>query len=182
MSWYCRALRSTMKAKNIQFRRGMTLMEALLASTMLAMGASAVLLPFSVGAQSEQEDARRTLALYLGRELMEEIISKPFDDPEASDAIGPDGGESSRALFDNIDDYDGYEDGYGKSIDRIVGMDKQTIDGVAIEGLHREAIITYIHVSGQDLGDDPNFVRVEVEMKYKGDELLTLRRLVHKPQ
>ena len=157
------------------------MIEAMLASTLLAMSASAVLLPFSVGAQSEQEDARRTLALFLGRELMEEIISKPFDDPEGSVGVGPDGGESSRALFDNIDDYHGYEDGYGKSISSIVGMNGQIIEGVAIEGLQREVIIAYIHVSGQDVGADPNFVRVEVKMKYKGDDLLTLRRLVHKP-
>jgi len=159
----------------------MTLMEAMLASTMLAMGASAVLLPFSVGAQNEQEDARRTLALYLGRELVEEIISKPFDDPQGSDGIGPDSGESSRALFDNIDDYDRYMDGYGTPIGRIVGMNKQAIGGVAIDGLRREVVVRYIHVSGQDFGDAPNFVRVEVIMKYMGDELLTLRRLVHKP-
>ena len=170
-----------MRAKNIQFRRGMTLMEALLASTMLAMGASAVLLPFSVGAQNEQEDARRTLALFLGRELMEEILSKPFADPQGSEAMGPDGGESSRALFDNIDDYNGYQDGYGKSIGRIVGINNETIDGAAIVGLQREVVITYIHVSGQDLGAAPNFVRVEVIMKYMGDELLTLRRMAHKP-
>jgi len=171
-----------MRVKNIQFRRGMTLMEALLASTMLAMGASAVVLPFNVGAQNEQEDARRTLALYLGRELMEEIISKPFDDPQGSEAMGPDAGESSRPFFDNIDDYNRYEDGYDKSISHIVGRNKETIDALAIEGLQREVVVRYIHVPGQHLGDDPNFVRVEVIMKYMGDELLTLRRLVHKPQ
>ncbi len=153
-----------------------------MASTMLAMGASGVLLPFSVGAQNEQEDARRTLALYLGRELIEEIISKPFDDPQGSEARGPDAGESSRASFDNIDDYDGYEDGYDKSISNIVGRNNETIDALAIEGLQREVVVRYIHVSGQDLGADPNFVRVEVKMKYMGDELLTIRRLVYKPQ
>jgi len=157
-------------------------MEALLASTMLAMGASAVLLPFNVGAQSEHEDARRTLALFLGRELMEEILSKPFDDPQGSEAVGPDGGESSRALFDNIDDYEGYEDGYNKSISAIVGRNGETIDSLAIVGLQREAVVQYIHVAGQDLGADPDFVRVEVIMKYMGDEIVTLRRLVHKPQ
>ena len=153
-----------------------------MASTMLAMGASAVVLPFNVGAQNEQEDARRTLALYLGRELMEEIISKPFDDPQGSEAMGPDAGESSRPFFDNIDDYNRYEDGYDKSISHIVGRNKETIDALAIEGLQREVVVRYIHVPGQHLGDDPNFVRVEVIMKYMGDELLTLRRLVHKPQ
>jgi len=160
----------------------MTLMEALLASTLLAMGASAVLLPFNVGAQSELEDARRTLALYLGREMMEEVISKPFDDPDGLGGMGPDGGETSRALFDNIDDFDGYKDGYSEVIDRIVGINSQTIDGVALEGLHRKVTIKYLHVSGQDVGDDPNFVSVEVEMEYKGNSILELRRLVHKPQ
>jgi hypothetical protein len=171
-----------MKTKNIQFRRGMTLMEALMASTLLSMGASAVLLPFNVGAQSEQEDARRTLALYLGREMMEEAISKPFDDPEGSEGLGPDSGETSRSQYDNIDDYDGYEDGYDKTIDQIVGIDGQTIDGLAAEGLQREVVVEYVHVSGQDVGDDPNFVSVVVKMKYMGDILLELRRLVHKPQ
>ncbi len=153
-----------------------------MASTMLAMGASAILLPFSVGAQSESEDARRTLALYLGREMMEEIISKPFDDPEGSDGMGPDSGEVWRTVYDNIDDYDGYEDGYGKSISQIVDINKEFIDTLASDGLQREVAIAYIRVSGQDSGDDPNFVRIEVTMKYMGDELLTLRRLVHKPQ
>ena len=120
-------------------------MEALLASAMLSMGASAVLLPFNVGAQSELEDARRTTALYLGRELVEEIISKPFDDPDGGGALGPDGGESSRDLYDNIDDYHNYKDGYGKSIDQIVGINGQTIEGVAIDGLSRKAVITYLH-------------------------------------
>jgi hypothetical protein len=160
----------------------MTLMEALLASTMLAMGASAVLLPFSAGAQNEQEDARRTLALSFGREMMEEILSKPFDDPQGSDGMGPDSGESGRVLFDNIDDFDGYEDGYNKSISRVVGRNNETIGGVATEGLQREVVVRYIHVAGQDLGEDANFVRVEVIMSFKGNELLTLRRMVHKPQ
>ncbi len=153
-----------------------------MASTLLAMGASAVLLPFNIGAQSETEDARRTLAMHLSRELMEEIISKPFDDPEGGGALGPDSGETSRLYFDNIDDYDGYKDGYGEAISEIVGVRKQTIDYVAIDGLHREVSVAYMHVSGQDVGDAPNFVRVEIKMGYMGDNLLTLRRLVHLPE
>jgi len=153
-----------------------------MASTLLAMGASAVLLPFNVGAQSETEDARRTLAMHLGRELMEEIISKPFDDPEGGGGPGPDSGETSRMYYDNIDDYNGYKDGYGEFISEIVGVANQTIEGVAIDGLHRDVSVAYVHVSGQDVGDAPNFVRVEINMGYMGDNLLTLRRLVHLPE
>ncbi|MBT3199696.1 MAG: hypothetical protein HN350_07245 [Phycisphaerales bacterium] len=156
-------------------------MEALLASTMLSMGASAVLLPFNVGAQTEQEDARRTVALYFARELMEEIIVKPFDDPQDAEGLGADAGESSRALYDNIDDYDGYEDGYGKAIDQIVGVSKQTIDSLSTEGLSREVTVAYLYVSGQDSGGPANFVSVTVTMKYYDDTLLTIRRLVHNP-
>ena len=157
-------------------------MEALLASTLLSMGASAVLLPFNIGAQSEEEDARRTYALYLGRELMEEIVAKPFDDPEGSEGLGPDGGETSRSLYDNVDDYDGYKDGYGKTIDQMVGIDDQTIDVLAVDGLSRKVVITYLYVSGQDESEDPDFVSVKVVVKYMGDSILKLRRLVHKPQ
>jgi len=160
----------------------MTLMEALLASTMLSMGASAVLLPFNVGAQAELEDHRRTLALYLGREIMEEAIAKPFDDPDGPGALGPDAGESSRALFDNIDDYHNYKDGHRRAINQILGVRKQTIDGVAMEGLERKVLVEYVHVNGQDLAADPNFVSVTVRVKYEGNLILTLRRLVHKPE
>ena len=84
--------------------------------------------------------------------------------------------------YDDGDDYDDYEDGYGETIDEIVGINDQSIDGVSIQGLSRKVTIQYIHVSGQDVGEDPNFVSVIVEMKYMGNSILKLRRIVHKPQ
>jgi len=160
----------------------MTLMEALLASTLLAMGASAVLLPFTVAAQNEAEDARRTLAVHLARELMEEIISKPFDDPGGEGGRGPEAGESNRTDFDNIDDYHNYKDGYSESISDMVGINGQVIDDAAIEGLHRHVRIYYVYVNGQDGSQDPNFVRIKVRLLYHGDLLFKLSRLVYKPQ
>jgi hypothetical protein len=158
----------------------MTLIEAMLASTLLAMSASAVLLPFSVGAQSEAEDARRTTALYFGRELMEEIVSKPFDDPQGDEGVGPDSGEISREYFDNIDDYHGYLDGYGRS-KGMVGMEGQTIGNLATDGLARQVEVAYVHVSGQDVTGDANFVSIQVIVTRNKDEILRLTRLVHKP-
>ena len=43
-------------------------------------------------------------------------------------------------------------------------------------------VAEYVHVSGQDAGDDPNFVSIVITMKHMGESILTLRRLVHKPQ
>ncbi len=55
-------------------------------------------------------------------------------------------------------------------------------DEPSIVGLHRQVVVEYLHVAGQDVADDANFVRVVISMGYKGDNLLTLRRLVHVPQ
>ncbi len=40
--------------------------------------------------------------------MMEEIIRLPFNDPDGSSAMGPEGGETTRAAFDNIDDFHGF--------------------------------------------------------------------------
>ena len=76
-------------------------MEALLASAVLAIGASTIILPFTTAARNEEVDGRRTLAAQLGQEMMEEILSKPFEDPQGSGGLGPESGETSRSLYDN---------------------------------------------------------------------------------
>jgi hypothetical protein len=160
----------------------MTLMEALLASVVLSIGASTIILPFTTAARNEEVDGRRTLAAHLGQEMMEEILSKPFEDPQGSGGLGPESGETSRSLYDNIDDYHKYQDGYNQLISDIVGLDGQAVDNPAVADLSRHVVVAYIHVSGQDTSEDPNFVRIEVTLKYVGTAFLTLTRLVYQPQ
>ncbi len=61
------------------------------------------------------------LAVSMGSALIEEAFSKAFDEQtannnlvedltELSTTLGPDGGETSRKVFDDFDDYDGYVD------------------------------------------------------------------------
>jgi len=171
-----------MCVKRSTFRRGMTLMEALLASTLLAMGASAIVLPFTTAAQNEEADARRTLAVHLAQEMIEEILSKPFDDPQGGGAVGPEGDETSRGLYDNIDDYNGYAEGYDQALNSIVGLTGQSISEPAAEYLSRHVATTYVYVAGQDSGDDPSFIRIDVTVKHKNNKMLSLTRMVYLPR
>ena len=60
-------------------RDGFTLVEATLAMVVLSMAAAGVLLPFADGASVQAEGLHRSLAASLANELLERIISTPFD-------------------------------------------------------------------------------------------------------
>ncbi|MFP4105657.1 MAG: hypothetical protein ACLFVU_06130 [Phycisphaerae bacterium] len=155
-----------------------TLMEALLASSILAMAITAITMPFSAGAQNEQANARNTLAAALAQEMMEEVLSKPFADPDDEDAreLGPESDEVGRSSYDNMDDYHGYVEPEGM----VKDMQGQAIDSPAATGLSRRVSVSYVYVSGQSSDQEPTFVRVEVQVFYCGTETIKLTRLVYK--
>jgi len=162
--------------RNRRFVKGFTLIEALLASGVLAASIGAITCPFVAAAQNEQEDARRTVAIHLAQELMEEIIDRPFYDNDGFGASGPDLGEYTIDQFDNIDDFDGYTDAgiYSEDI-----WEPQVFNKPAAEGLTRHVTTAYAYVSGQDTSQSPTFIRVTVEVKYSGEPIVTLSRLVN---
>lgn len=157
---------------------GFTLLESLIAAVVLAGAISAVVWPFSVGAQNELASERRTLASCLAQELMEEVLSKPFDDPDGDGSLGPDGGESTRADYDNIDDYHGYTEDAGQ----IQSFDGEVMADGAGAYLSRNVTTGYVYVSGQDVGEDPTFISVTVEVQYRGLPIATMTRLVYSVQ
>ena len=60
-------------------RKAFTLAEAMIAMVILAVAASAVILPFSAGAAVHTEGAKRTLAAKLAGDMLEEIQSTDFN-------------------------------------------------------------------------------------------------------
>lgn len=165
--------------KVIRARRGkgFTLVEALLASVVLATTIMALTAPFSTAARNDQINARRTLAVSLAQELMEEILAQRFTeaDPGLERNLGPDIGETARYLFDNIDDYDGYSDAVGS----IADIEGQVIDTPQADGLSRHVTTSYAYVAGQDTSRQPTFVRIVVEVRYQGQAIVTLKRLAY---
>ncbi len=70
-----------MKNKKIRNNRnrGFTLLEAMIASVILAVAASSIMLPLTTGAVFKNESERRVVGLQLGVCLMEKILSSDPD-------------------------------------------------------------------------------------------------------
>lgn len=154
-------------------RRGVTLLEALIAAALLAMVAASVIVPFTAAAQANAQDARQTLAIHLAEDLMEEILSKSFGDPDGTEA-----GEGGRGEWDDMDDYDGYDEPPGT----MAGFDGAAVVDPAAAHLSRHAVVTPVHLPGQDVGQPETFVRIIVEVRYHGDPIVTLCRLAYENQ
>lgn len=163
-----------MKLTRRQIILGFTLLEALLASAVLAMAIAAITMPFTASVQQQRFDARRSSAVTLAQEMMEEILSKSFSVQGEPSVPGPETGET-RMTFDHFDDYDGYIEPAGQLID----SQGQPITDIAAEGLSRHVTASYVYVSGQATSGDPTFIRIVVEVKHQQDVLVRLTRLIY---
>ncbi len=93
---------------------GFTLPEVLIASAILAYAVAAITYAISTGHAQTYNALHELRALSLAESLMEEIVAKPYVDPQGAGAVGgPDEGEASRADFDNCDDYHGFTETIG---------------------------------------------------------------------
>ena len=166
-----------MKSKSTHFgiRKGFTLIESLLAAVVLAATIAAITVPFTAAARNEQYDGRQTMAVSLATEMMEEILSKPFEDPDGASVVGPEGNEPNRAAFDNMDDYHGYAEAAGGVAD---AANNAIVDPTA-NGLSRNVTVAYIYVTGQDTSLPPTFVRITVDVQYNGAVVAQLTRLAY---
>jgi MSHA pilin protein MshD len=164
-----------MRRRSRHSEGGFTLVEALLASTILAATISAITLPFTTAANNQAYDGACGAAVALAEEMMEEILSKPFHDPDGASAPGPEGDEPSRSHFDNVDDYDDYSEDVGAVVDSDGNVASDTLSA----GLSRTVSADYVYVSGQDTSCDPTFVRVTVEVQRGGQPIITLCRLIY---
>lgn len=150
----------------------------MLACVILAAVVSAMVMPFAAGAQNDQANARQALAVALAQDLMEEVLSKPFDDPGgAARTPGPDAGEAAgnRATFDNVDDYHGYTEQAGT----IRPFQQTRAADPLAAALSRGATVEYVRLAGQDPAIPMNVCRVTVRVCQGGMELAKLSRLVY---
>lgn len=160
-------------------RSGFTLAEAMLATVVLGIAAAGILLPFTNGATVQAEGMRRTLGAKLASDLMEQITTKPFHDPNGSfyDYYeGRDVGETTLEDFDNLDDFHGYFELQGQLKDSagIVFADP------AYANFSRYVSCDYVIVPQQlpCEKDQCNFIQITVRVYYSGKEIIVVNRLV----
>ncbi len=165
-----------MIARKRQSRTALSLVETLLAATILATVAAAAALPFSAGLRQVQQAARIEQAAWLGAALMDEILAHPFDDPDQPGVynLGPDAGESDRASFDNIDDYHGYSEALTGA--RSASGSPLTATGAA--GLYRTVTIQHLDLPGQAVTPTKLFIEIVVSVWDGTTNLVSFRRYV----
>lgn len=94
--------------------RGFTLVELIIFIVVVGVGVAGILSIFTTSVSSSADPLVRKQALAIAESLLEEILLKEYCDPDTVDTstVPPTCGvhtvEASRALFDDVDDYDGY--------------------------------------------------------------------------
>lgn len=99
---------------------GFSLIELIVTLTLLATVAGAVLLFFGAQAGRSVDPVLRGQALAVARAYLEEITLKAFDDPDGVDNEG-----AARAVYDDVDDYNGLPD------DRVRDQDGSLVPALA---------------------------------------------------
>jgi prepilin-type N-terminal cleavage/methylation domain-containing protein len=167
--------RTKRQFRNAAIRRGFTLAEALLATTILAIIAASATLPFSAGVQNANEAGKLEQAVELGESMMEEVLARSFFGPsQSSPTPGPDSGETSRTNYDSVDDFAGYSES-----DKVLRDFKNTaVNNPSTDGYWREVSIAYVSFPNQQAGDTNSLIHVKVKVYHGTALLLTLDRLV----
>ncbi len=98
-------------------RCALTLAEALIASIILSISVTAVAAALMAGAQQTHAAVETTRASQLVLAMIDEVLALPYADPDGASVPGPEAGETTRLLFDNVDDYHGYVETAGSIVD-----------------------------------------------------------------
>jgi prepilin-type N-terminal cleavage/methylation domain-containing protein len=155
--------------------RGFTLAESLIATTILAIAVIAMMGPISATYQQTRAGEEASVGASLARQLMDEVCGKPFVDPtDWSRTLGPEVDEAGRAAFDNVDDYNGYQD----ATDNL-----KAPDGTAVtwtnRGVYRRSVaVEYRSTPAGAAAPKGDFALVTVTVTTPGGQATTARRLV----
>jgi hypothetical protein len=127
----------------------------MMATVILSITVAGILLPFTAGASARVEGMHRTLATRLATDLMEKIIDTPFEGIVANyNYTEPQGW---------VKDYNGF-----------------VFTSSNYANFSRQVTCEYVHTAQQDSNTNPCFIRATVIVSYKGDELISLTRLIGK--
>ena len=142
----------------------------------LAFAVAGIVMPLMAGTNQSYLSSRYTVAVNLAQALMDEILAKPFHDPQAPSSfnLGPGPGEDTRPELDNIDDYHGLVEPAGGLED----ANGQSINEPTLSRFSRYVWAEYVYLPGQDDGDDPTFILVMVQVKDGSMPMVTLKRLI----
>jgi|SRR5688572_21247901 len=154
-------------------RRGLTIVECLLALTILSATVLAATMTLSAGAQQDRRGDRAAVAARLGRDLLEEVTSRAYREPVSAPAFGPEFGETSRALYDDVDDYHNLSEARG-AVANVEGALYATHE----QGFTRGVTVTAGAMNVADLGRNVNGLTVVVTLTGESGEQWQFTRFI----
>jgi len=149
---------------------GFTLAEVLIASVVLAVSVAAVAQAISAGQQQVYAALHELRAGFVGEAMIEEILAKPYEDPGGGD------GESVRADFDDMQDYDGFTQAVGEVTDHA----GQSLPP-PYQRFGRSVSVTPATVSLDDLSASATGVTITVTVTDEGGRSWSYSRFVSEP-
>ena len=153
-----------------------TLLEVLVASAILSFATLAIVQAVTAGQAQTLDSMKRARADALAEVLLEEVLSKPYTDPEGDIVLGPDAGESTRLDFDAVDDFHGYSESAGALADQA-GSAYPT----EYQVFERSVSVVPTTNSVLLLGGDHDGVQITVTVSEPGGRSWTVERFVPEP-
>lgn len=162
--------------RRLNGQRGVTLIETLIASAILAFAVAAISQSISAGQMQTYAALNQMRGMALVEAMMEEIQSLPYADPEGATTAGPDAGETSRALFDNSDDFHGYTEAAGACADADAA-----VYGGKYAAFSRSVVCTYGTVTVTEFGGAITGLNVIVTVSDGNGSSWTATRFIPEP-
>jgi len=127
----------------------------------------------------------RTVAVELARDLMEEISTRRFLDPDPAAGFGIEPDEvtepQQRLTFDDLDDYQGWHSGPPQKSDGTsLGSGGETDGADTFGDYTRDVVVEYVSDTDCRTSVSPGqsyFVRVTVRVAHKGQAVYELQKL-----
>jgi len=155
---------------------GLTIVESLIATVVLATAFVALLNAVMAGQQQLHQSDIMLRAAQLGNDLLEEIVSRDYRDPAGGTSFGPETGENARCDYNDVDDYNGYSEPAGQLTDctgRIYGPEHQVFS--------RSVSVTASEPLVSQLGCSIRGLNVTVTIRHQNGEQWQFTRFIPEP-
>jgi prepilin-type N-terminal cleavage/methylation domain-containing protein len=162
-----------------RIRNGFTLIEVLAAAAILAFVSAVITHTVTAGQVQTHDSLHQARGLFLAEALMEEILRLPYADPsDGSTTLGPETGETTRASFDNADDYHGFPHNSSIEAPGAVADLHGVLYPTAYQGFTRTVTCQYVTQNVPDLGGTIEGLLVTVTVRDATQRAWTLTRFI----
>lgn len=149
----------------------MTLAESVIAIVIVGVLMVSAMNVAGAAVMVRRMSADRAFALLLAEDLMAEITRLPYSDPDTiTVALGPEAGETTRAHYDDVDDYHGFSE-----------TGPRTRDGVLLAGndWNRSVHVAYVSPAGAfpEVANDTGVKRIVVTVSLRDTPVVVLSSL-----